>query len=534
MPKPLSKATRVSSAKSSSSLKLSLKSLDWAKKHVEKDGDTDLLPLPFEFGLIKNNWKQIRQYLADRDLKDWNWSPGRRLLVPKDALSFRAATQLEPFDTLLATALIYSHGRKIESRRLPADTVFSHRFNPDPDGSMYDPQIGWTQFWEQCRDRASTHSHVAIVDIADCYNQIYHHPLENQLAETGLDRLVVKAIYRLLSTQTDTVSKGVMVGPAFTHILAEIALHPLDESLSASGLSFCRYIDDIHIFCTSYESAATAIQLVAAAADSQHHFTIARHKTRIVESEEYINEADHMMEDRPLNDYEKEILEIIDEYAEDGPYDSFDYEDISPDDADIFDEDQLRALFELYLKEDNPDWTRIRWLLRRLGQGGVPEAINSVMERLREMIPAIGDAARYLMRAAPNFEGDLSKDGANLIRTLKSEFVRSSEYLQSIILDIFSRHPELNHVNEITAMYSTSTSLVKRQIMLCAFGAHSSAWLKERKPELGLTCSPFPEPGGMRVSTARRGRGESRCQRRDESVTVRRRSCGSCGMRTRC
>lgn len=43
-------------------------SLDWALQHVLKFGDTDVLPTPFEYDAIKDDWTKIQSYLSKVDL----------------------------------------------------------------------------------------------------------------------------------------------------------------------------------------------------------------------------------------------------------------------------------------------------------------------------------------------------------------------------------------------------------------------------------------------------------------------------------
>jgi hypothetical protein len=43
--------------------------LDFALKHIEKFGDTDIFPVPFEFEVIRRQWDQlIKPDLLSRDL----------------------------------------------------------------------------------------------------------------------------------------------------------------------------------------------------------------------------------------------------------------------------------------------------------------------------------------------------------------------------------------------------------------------------------------------------------------------------------
>jgi hypothetical protein len=80
-------------------------SLDLALEHIEHRGDTDIFPLPFEFFAIRHQWTDIKSFIRSKDLRQWNTQPYIRCLAPKGHLGFRVATQLDPLDAIVFTAL---------------------------------------------------------------------------------------------------------------------------------------------------------------------------------------------------------------------------------------------------------------------------------------------------------------------------------------------------------------------------------------------------------------------------------------------
>jgi hypothetical protein len=151
---------------------VSLESLYWAIEHLRNYGDTDLFPIPFEFAFLANHWSSIRTRLAGLDLYAYKWGRSRKTLIHKDELIFRSATQLDPLDTLLITAVIYQFGPVIEARRLPyADrVVFSYRFDPSSDGRLYSSANYWATFWQTSIQNAEELSFTLATDISDFYN----------------------------------------------------------------------------------------------------------------------------------------------------------------------------------------------------------------------------------------------------------------------------------------------------------------------------------------------------------------------------
>ena len=133
--------------------KLSLIPYRWAITHLLKESDTDLFPRPFEFDAIGYYPDDVERSLQNTDIGSYSWFGGRNTIVPKGVLSFRPATQLDPWDSLILTALIHEFGDKIEKKRIRynAEIVFSNRFKPMSDGTMYDMDTNWHSFWEKSK-----------------------------------------------------------------------------------------------------------------------------------------------------------------------------------------------------------------------------------------------------------------------------------------------------------------------------------------------------------------------------------------------
>ena len=104
---------------------------------------------------------------------------------------------------------------------VPAKKIlFSYRFDPDDEGDLYGPRE-WNDFWGECKARARVCSDVLVTDIADFYNQVSHHTLENQLTASGFPNQAMRYLIRVMgSISAKGSSRGVPVGPHLTHILA--------------------------------------------------------------------------------------------------------------------------------------------------------------------------------------------------------------------------------------------------------------------------------------------------------------------------
>jgi hypothetical protein len=401
-------------------------------------------------------------------------------------LAFRIATQLDPLDSLVLAAIIKKFGMKIEQRRLPYNDnhVFSYRFFPQPNGRFYGASTTWHAFWESSLQKASAESchWVAITDITDYYNQIYHHVLENQLRE-AVPELAWRTIKNFLNTFTHGVSRGIPVGPHSVHILAEAALITTDNSLLSRGYNFCRYVDDIHIFCHSRQEAEIALYDIAEILDKQQRLTLNKQKTRVVSSEEFSEIAHSMLIDRPINERERKILDVISRHGHFDPYKSISLQILDEYELAYVKQEILEELFDIYLSQNEIDYPRIGWLLRRLAQIGAPGALTYVLRNIARLTPVLGDVAKYIMRASPNYTGDIKDIGSLLIEAIHFPIVQHSDYIQLVLIDLFARIPKLDNINRITSLYPSASTPIRREIILAAGAAKQGHWIRERKDD---------------------------------------------------
>lgn len=129
-------------------MSLSSNSIRWAIKFVHSHADGDLFPKILEFDAINAMADEFVKLVEGKDLSSFPPGSCRRFIVPKDEIAYRQATQLDPQDSIILTALIYQYGQGIEDRRLPKTKVFSYRFQPDATLGLYASQTAWNDFWQ--------------------------------------------------------------------------------------------------------------------------------------------------------------------------------------------------------------------------------------------------------------------------------------------------------------------------------------------------------------------------------------------------
>ena len=266
-------------------------SILWAIDFIRKHSDSDLFPKILEIDALADKSHEFAELLEGKDLAIFTPGACRRFIVPKDELSYRQATQLDPQDAIILSAVIYQFGQGIEDRRLSNKVVYSYRFNPDAVEGLYSSKSAWNDFWTEAHEKTipilfplqkDKIGAVLYCDVADFYNQIYHHVVENQLTMSGFPNQATKWVIKLLESTTAGVSRGVPVGPHGIHLIAEATMIPIDNTLTTLGLDFIRYADDIIVFCDSDSSAKTALASIASTLDQQQRLMLQRYKTKMV------------------------------------------------------------------------------------------------------------------------------------------------------------------------------------------------------------------------------------------------------------
>lgn len=462
-------------------MQLTPSSVRWAIDFVANHSDGDLFPRILEFDAILAQREYFTELLAKADLNQLHPGPSRRFIVPKDEISYRQATQLDPQDSIILSALLYQYGQGIEDRRLGSKIVFSYRFVPSDEHGLYSSNSAWNEFWDEAKDLAAQASAVLYCDIADFYNQIYHHTIENQLIESQFPNQAVKWILNLLGSTTADVSRGVPVGPHSVHLLAEAALIPIDNALASYGLTFRRFADDILIFCDDRKRARSVLARVASVLDKQQRLTLQRHKTRIFSSDDCIELCNKMVEDRPINSHERDMLAIVRKYSGGDPYKLISYEKVKPKDWKQLTEKKITSIIEEYTSAADTDYIRLRWFYRRLTQIGHPGAMQISLKKIRQLEPCFANICSYFASVQTISPKKWKGIGGKLLVLLETHDVKDNEYFGLSILSLFSRNAYLNHFPALASQFATSDPYARREIILAGYKNRAVDWLREHK-----------------------------------------------------
>jgi hypothetical protein len=328
------------------------------------------------------------------------------------------------------------------------------------------------------------------LDIADFYNQIYHHTIVNQLIECGFPNEIIKSIKNMLGTFTQVISRGIPIGPHSTHILAESTLIRLDNYFIDMRYDYCRYVDDIVIGFDNEEDARIAVLNITNQLDSQQRLILQKSKTKIHKSGVFIQYVTKLFNDEPEKAVEKQIIEILNRHSGNNPYTTIDEKTLDSSEHKWFEPDILSEVINGYLGDEDINYSRIRWFYRRLAQLGITTLFEYSIMNFEKLIPALSDISFYLISAAEKI--DLSSEilGTKIIDLMDTPIMKSNEFFQLSLLSVFENSKNVNTINRLINIFNSSSSSIKRIIILSAFLHKSVSWIRELK-EKAMSFDPW-------------------------------------------
>lgn len=479
-------------------LKVKPTSLDWALAHALKLGDTDMLPLPFEYAAIQHDWNRIRDYLASQNLLEWVVRSHRRLLAPKAKYGFRVVTQLDPLDFLVFAATVKELAPDIEARRIPISQriVFSYRFASSGDGGLFDPKIGFSSFQATTKNhlgQSPKPTHVAIADIADFYPRIYHHRLENALQATTSHSSHVSTVMHMLAGWNNSETFGVPVGSAPMRLLAEITIADVDEALLASGIAFVRYNDDYRIFAKSHSEAYRHLVFLADTLYRMHGLTLQPQKTQVLSSRDFTRRFLRDPEDKELTSLEEKFERLIEELGMENRYEPIDYDDLDEDQKALIDSMNLSELFSEEIESHSePDQALLRFILRRMSQLRDGTVVDTALDNLDRLYPIFPDIMLYLQALADLSASRRKIIGSTIISLLGKSIVSELPFHRLWALDLFTHSTQWDNEQAFVRLFNEAMDdFSKRELILAMGRAGQQHWFKAQWRSL-LDLPPWP------------------------------------------
>jgi hypothetical protein len=459
--------------------------LEWALKHIEEFGDTVFVPRCFEYEAIRHSWASIKTWILGQDLRSWAALDLRRLLASKSTFSYRYVTQLDPIENLVFASLVYQIGPQLEAMRLPKNrnAVYSWRFEPLQNGQMYDPDVRWYHFNERCSELATVPRcrYVVVADIADFFSRIYSHPLEQALDRGTARSPQAYCVLRMLKNWNGFVSYGLPVGLSGSRLLSEAVLSDLDVALDGAGRQFCRYSDDIRIFCSSERDARAALEHLATTLFNSQGLTLQPAKTLILSKADYLQRFASSGERIELESLTDRLHELLESAGYENDYeDEIDIDSLPADIKEEIDRLNMIEVLKEQIEADAQDVVVMRFVLHRLRQLGIDEAVDDILNNLGALRPAIDVVVEYLASLRDSDRRVRHRIGRKVLAAAKKP--TNGSYERMCLLSLFTLDDEFNHADQFEPLYARFTDSVTRRELILAMGrAGKDHWFRANR-----------------------------------------------------
>jgi hypothetical protein len=283
-------------------LQVSIEHFRKSALEIGQHGENDTLPYDIDAAFIKEKSGELaeicfklftqledRTYKAAAQFINELTIGSERILVPSGSHGFRITTKIHPFWNLYLNGLGLAIAESIESHR--SERACSYRLANDQI-SFFDKAKSWRKYKERTLEDKNINSKDCIViqtDISSFYEHIYHHRLENIIRDLCSDNKTIAAqIDRILNKLAAGRSFGLPVGGQCARVLAEVMMIPIDQSLSESGISWYRYVDDFTMICHSQPDSYKALSVLSHAL-ADYGLSLNRSKTTILSGKHYVD-----------------------------------------------------------------------------------------------------------------------------------------------------------------------------------------------------------------------------------------------------
>ena len=404
-----------------------------ALTNLREQGDGDVLPIPFEFTRMSSSPKAIQNVL---DLQSSHtFGRPRRFSVIRFPYKSRIVAQLKPADSLYADALLLSMANLIEARRRPIKelNVFSNRVDTAGSNSFY-LTSDWKGFAKRGLGLAASHRYALKLDVANFYPSIPHKYLGELLLGAGVARPAIQKVLDMLQVVQDGTF-GVPIGPHFSHLLAELSLCQVDDVLSKSGVAFCRFQDDFHIFTSSVQRADQLTALLDTHLQSNLQTRLNLGKKYLIQSDDYVDSVFGTTNSKTRDEeiFRADIVASTDLYL---PRPSLEQLQSGRKKYRNFD---VSHLLSPYLYNGAPDYETIARLLKMMQFKGVPSGLSFLIQNIGKLLPVVTEVFMYMETVAFMQKQVTREDLVTLTAWYDTPIIVNSEFLQVLMIRILGK-----------------------------------------------------------------------------------------------
>ncbi|WP_108461201.1 RNA-directed DNA polymerase [Devosia naphthalenivorans] len=457
----------------------------------------------FELVYLSEKADEVVDQLKTYDVSNFYPSHSVEALAPKSRYGFRIANQLVMLDALLLMAGTVEIAPDLENFKAPDERFgpFSYRFENKGDGSVLKNDRTYRDWIEFQREiaKAGDIEYVVFTDIADFYQRIYFHRIENVLRSASANKGVAALLEKIIKKIRAKQSYGIPVGGTASRFIAEAVLSDFDHALEAEEYFFTRFVDDIRIYIRKGESAYRSLAFAAEVLLSEG-LTLNAQKTRVVTLNQYVEYLD----DEGLDAFDETQRTALEALSN-----SLYFEEADEPDADELASLQALNLVDLLsdlLAAESWDFGKIRSILRALRITQNAECVQFIGANLELLLPFIKDVVLLL--------DNLSKSGAlpaefditpSVVGHLRVGAGRSVPVIRAWLLELFIRRITPISAKTLGEIERVS-ELDGRQIILINATISNIAYFRKNKTRfdqfsmfeqyaliIGATCLPKDE-----------------------------------------
>jgi hypothetical protein len=470
-------------------------SLNWALTHVSRFGENDILPGAFEYEAYKAVWPDVLKHLQAIDLSKHEVGPTLKILAPKGKWGYRVATQMDPFDYLLYTAMVHEVAEKIEQFRQPPKKriACAYRVDLDANGQLFKAHSGWPDFHSRSDGLSEKDGvkYVVCADISDFYNQTSHHRIQNALSSATVPEIRAYSIELFLSNLASKHhSRGLPVGPSASILLAEACLADVDTFLLRKGYVHTRYVDDFRIFCRSEGQAVEALHDLTEYLYTAHRLTLQGNKTRILARKDFRERELVDPQQMESQSKQEKINELIEEVRS-ASYEKPDASEITIDqntDSQLL-RDTLKELFVDVISRPGLHVGQARYLLRRATGLRTRVLLSTVLDNLPALLPVLGEVVAYVTNV---YDKKSPQQVGGALRALVSKPpYNNSPFVQYWTLTAFAEVPTFCKKETAIKLAESSDSQIRDRVSATIAKSYRlTDWVRSRK-ENWQNSTPF-------------------------------------------
>lgn len=263
-----------------------------AIEHIGAVGDTDLYPRLPETAFYVACPEEVADFVEKMNVGAYQPVSSVEVLTPKSSLGFRIGHQLTAPDSLIYTAAVIENAEGIEELRnnTSGEVAFSYRYDSQGGPRLFSPNRGYNDWLTHLVSFSKTEPFtdakpVLETDIADFYQRIYFHRVENTLNDVNASRGSKGAIKKIIQVCRSKQSFGLPVGSSASRLLAEGVLCDTDRLLLDLGVQATRFVDDYRIVANDTYNTHTILCRLAEHLMVTEGLSLNVAKTRIIDTD---------------------------------------------------------------------------------------------------------------------------------------------------------------------------------------------------------------------------------------------------------